>query len=94
MCRAADIQHQPIPPLQPNPRTVPRGPAAQDLQKPLILQKVGRGRLQIGTKGAGIGMRHTLVQPLMCRLRVKAIKPVGIALFEGEGKGAFQRAAP
>ena len=92
MRRTGDVHHQPIRPLKPHPRAIPRRPAPQEMQKPLILFGLGNTALQLGTKGAGIGKGHTLMQPLLRGLAVQAINAIGVLLFQGQRKRPFHRA--
>jgi hypothetical protein len=54
MCSASDVQHKPVYSLKPDPRAVPFRPSCQNMQKPLVPNRISRMALQIRTKGPRI----------------------------------------
>ena len=94
MRRPGDVQHQPVIALQPDPGAIARGPTAQHMQKARIADGVRRAALQIGAKGARIGIGHSPAQPVPFGRAVEAMNTVGIGLPERQDERAVNRARP
>ena len=88
---AGDIQHQPVIAVEPGMGRVACRPAGKHGEKPPVGVDIGGAGDEIRHIGAGIREPHAALQPLPLGLTVEGVKPVVIALVQGDGKRAINR---